>query len=68
MTPLFRRRMTLGVLGVLVGLALVYALSGANPLVGTDIVPALAVATIVPAILYLASIPFGAGAFGQGDV
>ena len=48
--------------------ALVYALSGANPLVGTDIVPALAVATIVPAILYLASIPFGAGAFGQGDV
>ena len=48
--------------------ALVYALSGANPLVGSDIVPALAVATIVPAILYLASIPFGAGAFGQGDV
>jgi leader peptidase (prepilin peptidase)/N-methyltransferase len=48
--------------------ALVYALSGANPLVGTDIVPALAVATIVPAILYVASIPFGAGAFGQGDV
>jgi len=48
--------------------ALVYALSGANPLVGTDIVPAIAVATIVPAILYLASIPFGAGAFGQGDV
>jgi len=26
------------------------------------------VATIVPAILYVASIPFGAGAFGQGDV
>jgi leader peptidase (prepilin peptidase)/N-methyltransferase len=48
--------------------ALIYALSGANPLVGTDIVPALAVATIVPAILYVASLPFGAGAFGQGDV
>lgn len=48
--------------------ALIYALSGANPLVGADILPAVAVATIVPAILYVASIPFGAGAFGQGDV
>jgi len=27
MTPLFRRRMTLGVLGVLVGVAIVYALT-----------------------------------------
>ena len=49
-------------------IALVYALSGQNPLVGTDLLPAIAVATIVPAILYVASIPFGAGAFGQGDV
>jgi leader peptidase (prepilin peptidase)/N-methyltransferase len=48
--------------------ALVYALSGANPLVGTAIVPAILAAVIIPAILYLPSIPFGAGAFGMGDV
>ena len=48
--------------------ALVYALSGANPLVGTEIVPALVAALAIPAVLYLPSIPFGAGAFGLGDV
>lgn len=48
--------------------ALVYALSGQNPLVGTELLPALAMATIAPAILYVASLPFGEGAFGQGDV
>ena len=48
--------------------ALVYALSGQNPLVGSDLLPALAMATIAPAALYVASIPFGEGAFGQGDV
>jgi prepilin signal peptidase PulO-like enzyme (type II secretory pathway) len=48
--------------------ALVYALSGANPLVGTAIVPAILAAVIIPAVLYLPSIPFGAGAFGMGDV
>jgi leader peptidase (prepilin peptidase)/N-methyltransferase len=48
--------------------ALVYALSGRNPLVGTDILPALAVAIAVPAAIYIASIPFGVGAFGLGDV
>jgi leader peptidase (prepilin peptidase)/N-methyltransferase len=49
-------------------LALVYAISGLNPLVGSELLPALAVATIAPAALYVASIPFGEGAFGQGDV
>lgn len=49
-------------------IALVYALSGRNPLVGGDIVPAIVVAVAVPGLLYLASIPFGAGAFGIGDV
>jgi leader peptidase (prepilin peptidase)/N-methyltransferase len=49
-------------------IAAIYAVSGANPLVGHDLLPAILVATVVPAILYLASIPFGAGAFGQGDV
>ena len=48
--------------------ALLYALSGQNPLVGTEVVPALLGAVIIPAVLYLPSIPFGAGAFGLGDV
>jgi leader peptidase (prepilin peptidase)/N-methyltransferase len=51
-----------------VPIALVYAISGQNPLVGAELLPAIAVATVVPLVLYLASIPFGAGAFGQGDV
>ena len=49
-------------------IALIYALSGANPLVGGEWAWALFVATVVPAVIYVASIPFGAGAFGQGDV
>ena len=48
--------------------ALLYALSGANPLVGGEVVFALLAAVGLPAILYLPSIPFGAGAFGLGDV
>jgi len=48
--------------------AFLYALSGQNPLVGTDVIPALAAAILIPAALYLPSIPFGAGAFGLGDV
>jgi len=48
--------------------ALVYALSGTNPLVGTEVVLAIVAAVAIPAVLYLPSIPFGAGAFGLGDV
>ncbi len=48
--------------------ALVYALSGANPLVGSEVVLAVVAALAIPAVLYLPSIPFGAGAFGLGDV
>ena len=48
--------------------ALIYALSGANPLVGGEILPAVVAALAIPAVLYLPSIPFGAGAFGLGDV
>jgi leader peptidase (prepilin peptidase)/N-methyltransferase len=48
--------------------ALLYALSGQNPLVGTDIALAILAAVLIPAVLYLPSIPFGAGAFGLGDV
>ena len=48
--------------------AFVYAYSGANPLVGTEVVLAVVAALAIPAVLYLPSIPFGAGAFGLGDV
>ena len=48
--------------------ALLYAVSGLNPLVGGGLVLAIAAAVLIPAVLYLPSIPFGAGAFGMGDV
>ena len=48
--------------------ALLYALSGLNPLVGSALVPAVLAAILIPAVLYLPSIPFGSGAFGLGDV
>ncbi len=48
--------------------AFVYALSGADPLVGPEIVLAVVAALAIPVVLYLPSIPFGAGAFGLGDV
>ena len=49
-------------------IALLYAWSGLNPLVGGALIPAIAAAALIPAVLYLPSIPFGAGAFGIGDV
>ena len=49
-------------------LALLYAVSGLNPLVGGGLVLAIAAAVLIPVLLYLPSIPFGAGAFGMGDV
>jgi leader peptidase (prepilin peptidase)/N-methyltransferase len=48
--------------------AFVYAISGLNPLVGGGLVLAVLGAVLIPAVLYLPSIPFGAGAFGLGDV
>jgi leader peptidase (prepilin peptidase) / N-methyltransferase len=51
-----------------VPIALLLDVSGHNPLVGIGLLSALAVAAIVPIGLYLLSIPFGAGAFGLGDV
>jgi leader peptidase (prepilin peptidase)/N-methyltransferase len=41
---------------------------GQNPLVGGGWLPAVVAAVLIPAVLYLPSIPFGAGAFGLGDV
>lgn len=52
----------------MIPIALLFALSGQNPLVGNGLLPAIAVALIIPAILYLPSLLFGAGAFGLGDV
>jgi leader peptidase (prepilin peptidase)/N-methyltransferase len=49
-------------------LALLYAASGLNPLVGGGLVLAIVAAVAIPAVLYLPSLPFGAGAFGMGDV
>lgn len=51
-----------------VAVGLVLALSGRNTLVGDAIVPAIIAAVVIPLVLYLPSIPFGAGAFGLGDV
>jgi len=48
--------------------ALVLDVVGGNPLVGTALVPALAVAIVVPLAMWVMSVPFGAGAFGIGDV
>jgi leader peptidase (prepilin peptidase) / N-methyltransferase len=48
--------------------AAIYSLSGLNPLVGDQVVPAVIAAIVIPAVLFLPSIPFGAGAFGIGDV
>ena len=50
-------------------LALVFDLLGLNPLVPSGVLPiAIVVAIAVPGLMYLFSIPFGAGAFGLGDV
>ncbi len=49
-------------------IALAYAASGLNPLVGVALPLAVLAAVLIPAVLYLPSIPFGAGAFGIGDV
>ena len=48
--------------------ALVYALSGMNPFVGSDVVMAVVAAVVIPLVLFIPSIPFGAGAFGIGDI
>ena len=50
-------------------LALLFDVLGLNPLVPPDVLPiAIVVAIAVPGLMYLISVPFGAGAFGQGDV
>jgi prepilin signal peptidase PulO-like enzyme (type II secretory pathway) len=48
--------------------ALLLDVAGRNPLIGPDLGPAVAIAVVLPLGLFLASIPFGEGAFGLGDV
>ena len=56
----------------LAGLAAVYGLTGLNPLIGHAVpgamLPALIGAIAIPAVFFVLSLPFGAGAFGGGDV
>ncbi len=52
----------------IIPLALLLDMTGRNPLVGGELLAAVLIAVIVPFGLYLASVPFGAGAFGMGDV
>jgi leader peptidase (prepilin peptidase)/N-methyltransferase len=52
----------------IIPLALLLDVTGRNPLVGGDLLGAVIIAIVVPLGLYLASVPFGAGAFGMGDV
>lgn len=56
----------------LAGFAAVYGLTGLNPLIGHAVpgamLPALLGAIAIPAVFFVVSIPFGAGAFGLGDV
>lgn len=50
-------------------LALLFSLSGLNPLVPPGVLPIAIVAAIaIPGVLALLAIPFGAGAIGQGDL
>lgn len=49
--------------------AFLFSLSGANPLLPPGVLPvAVVVAVLVPLVLFALSIPFGAGAIGQGDL
>ena len=52
----------------IIPIAIVLDVTGHNPLVGDAVLSALLVAAVIPIGLYLLSIPFGAGAFGMGDV
>lgn len=52
----------------MIPVALLYAISGQNPLVGSAWIPALVAAVVIPLLLYLPSLLFGPGAFGLGDV
>jgi leader peptidase (prepilin peptidase)/N-methyltransferase len=52
----------------IIPIAVVLDATGHNPFVADALLSTLLVAAILPVALYLLSIPFGAGAFGMGDV
>jgi leader peptidase (prepilin peptidase)/N-methyltransferase len=54
----------------IVGYALIGFVTGIGPIVRSpgDLLVAVVVAIVVPAVLYVLSIPFGAGAIGIGDL
>lgn len=52
----------------LMPLAFVAGLAGVDPLVAGALPGAIAIALVLPALLYALSIPFGAGAIGVGDL
>jgi leader peptidase (prepilin peptidase)/N-methyltransferase len=49
-------------------LAFLFGFSGFNPLVPSGLITATVIAILVPAVLFVISIPFGRGAIGQGDL
>ncbi len=49
-------------------LAFAAAATGIDPLVRGDLVGAIAIAVALPAVLFVLSVPFGAGAIGIGDL
>ena len=49
-------------------LAVLFGFSGSNPLVPQGLISATVIAILVPAVLFVISIPFGRGAIGQGDL
>ena len=52
----------------LIPITAIAAISGINPLVAGDVLPAVVAAIALPGLLFLLSIPFGAGAIGMGDL
>ena len=52
----------------LIPIALAAGLAGIDPLVAGALPGAIAIAVVIPALLYGLSIPFGAGAIGVGDL
>lgn len=49
-------------------LAFLFGFSGLNPLVPQGLIAATVIGILVPAVLFVISIPFGKGAIGQGDL
>lgn len=52
----------------LIPITAVLAVTGVNPFVAGQVLPAVIAAVAIPGLLYVLSIPFGAGAIGMGDL